>query len=88
MATESAPSATPDLQSVIKLIAETLQIPASELSEYSAADSFAAWDSLGQLRVCMALEERFGISVPMETIPELDSVGRILAFARQEQLSR
>ena len=38
------------------------------------------WDSLGHLRVCMALEERYGIEIPMEDIAELQSVPAIVTY--------
>ena len=38
------------------------------------------WDSLGHLRVCMALEERYGVQIPMEEVGELQSVPAILKY--------
>jgi acyl carrier protein len=46
----------------------------------ASMDDVENWDSLAHLRVCMALEDQFGISIPLETVGELTSVEAIVAF--------
>jgi acyl carrier protein len=45
----------------------------------SAAD-LAAWDSLGHVRLILALEKRFGVQFADESVVNLVSVDAILAF--------
>ncbi len=69
-----------DVKAVIEAVATAIDVPAGELDPETASESVSKWDSLAHLRVCMAIEERFGVPVAMEKIPELDSILKIVAY--------
>ncbi len=69
-------------QQIIGIIARTFSVDASTLHSKSRQGDLKAWDSLGQLRLIMQLEAEFGISFPIDEIPELTSVEAIAASIR------
>ena len=63
----------------IAFAASVLGVPPDSLSPETACGDIPEWDSVMHLRLVMEVEARYGISIPLETIPNL----RTLAdFAR------
>jgi len=56
-----------------------LEIKKGSVTEQSTADDTEDWDSLGQLRIIMALEEKYDVRFRTEEIPELNSVEKLTA---------
>jgi acyl carrier protein len=69
-----------NLADVLELLAGELDLDDGEIGARSTMDDVENWDSLGHLRVCMALEAHYGVKIPMERVPELTSVPAILAL--------
>jgi acyl carrier protein len=65
---------------IIDAVATALRVKASTLSATTTSDDVPEWDSLGHLRVCLALEERFGVTIDMERMPDLTSVASMVAY--------
>lgn len=71
-------------QQLRDIIAVTLGIGPDRITQTSAQDDFAAWDSLGQINLMVALEAAFGIELQVEDFAKLASVPAILDYlARQ-----
>jgi acyl carrier protein len=68
---------------ITDLIASTLNLPKEKISEASKANDFNEWDSLGQLRVCMAIEEKYNVKIDIDLMPDLNSVKNIITFLEQ-----
>ncbi len=68
-----------DVADVLAVITTELDLDEGEVTADSTIDDVENWDSLGHLRVCMALEQRFGVKIPMEDIADLRSVPAIVA---------
>ncbi|MEZ5409922.1 MAG: acyl carrier protein [Acidimicrobiales bacterium] len=68
-----------DVADVVAVITAELGLGDGEVTADSTIDDVESWDSLGHLRVCMALEQRFGVTIPMEDIADLRSVPAIVA---------
>lgn len=68
-----------DVADVLAVITSELDLDEGEVTADSTIDDVENWDSLGHLRVCMALEQRFGVKIPMEDIADLRSVPAIVA---------
>ena len=69
------------LDGVRACFVEALQISeedAARLDERSSAADLAAWDSLGHVRLVLALEKRFGVQFADESVVNLVSVEAIL----------
>ena len=65
------------LNEVIELIAEILQIPASELEANAEMTDIEDWDSMRNIMILQTLEEHFDIMFPEDDIFDLTSVGAL-----------
>ena len=61
-------------------IALTLNVPADRITESTKDEDLAAWDSVGQVTLMMALEQTFGVYLEAEDFQKLNSVGAIMAY--------
>lgn len=61
-------------------IADTLNVPADNLTETTAASDLPAWDSLGHINLMMAIEAAFDTMLDPEEMNDLTSVPKILAY--------
>ena len=65
---------------VLSTIRGELDLDADDIDVSSSRDSVEFWDSLGHLRVCLALESEFDIKIPMDKVNSLGSVSSIVDF--------
>jgi len=65
------------LNDVLQIVSEQLDVPEGSLNGDSAFDNVEGWDSLGTMRIALAMEERYEISLSMEEILKFDSVKAI-----------
>ncbi|HEX6003595.1 MAG TPA: acyl carrier protein [Burkholderiales bacterium] len=70
-------SAADDVRS---LIAATLKLPIDKITPTTRYGDFAAWDSLGQVNLIMALEQTFDVYIEAEEFADLNSVAAIVTF--------
>ena len=66
------------------VIATTLKVPPARITERTKDEELAAWDSLGQVNLMMALEQTFGVTLEVEDFPRLNSVPAILQYLAQQ----
>lgn len=72
------------MQELLTLIRSELDLDDDdELTTSSTPDSVENWDSLGHLRICMAIESKFGIRIPMDKVGELTSVQALSSLLPQ-----
>ena len=65
---------SPELKEVLMNVLEI-----DSVSEQDSAETIRTWDSVRQINLMMAIEEKFGITFPVEEMPELTSVKAIAA---------
>jgi len=65
----------------VAVAAETFAMAADEITDDLAFQSVPAWDSLGHVRLMMALQERLGCPIDQEAMAELGSIAALKAFA-------
>lgn len=65
-------------EKVIALIEEILGVAAGTITEDTRMEDVEEWDSLAHVTIIGELEERFGISIPLEEAIEITSVREIL----------
>lgn len=68
-------------EKVIKLIEDILQVPAGTVTEETRAEDLEQWDSLAHVMIIGELEDRLGISIPLDEAVEAASVREILEKA-------
>lgn len=60
-----------------EVIASTFDLPATAVPDTASNQTIAGWDSLGQMELVFALEQRFGVVIDVEHIAGLQSFVRI-----------
>ena len=68
------------LARVRELVAATLKLPVEKITPTTRYGDVAAWDSLGQVNLIMALEQTFDVYIEAEEFSSLNSVPAIVAF--------
>lgn len=65
-------------EKVIALIEEILKVPAGTVTEETMIEDVEQWDSLAHVMIIGALEEKLGISIPLEEAIELTGMKELL----------
>ncbi|MBL9184511.1 MAG: acyl carrier protein [Verrucomicrobiaceae bacterium] len=68
-----------------RVFAQVLGLEEGAISDATAPDNAPQWDSLAHLRLVMAVEEEFGISIPAEQV--MDMVSFKIAALMVEELA-
>ena len=67
---------------VLKTIGDVLK---AEIDEYTMKIDVPSWDSLKHIQLIMEVEEKFGVEIPIERVPEIDSVSVLLKLIEAEE---
>lgn len=62
-----------------EIIAQTLNVDVLKITDSLAIGDIEQWDSMGNMAIIAALEEKLGIEFPIEDLFELNSVSSILS---------
>lgn len=65
-------------EKVLALIEEILNVPAGTITEDTRSEEIEEWDSLAHVAIIGELEERLGVSIPLDEAIEISSVKEIL----------
>lgn len=65
-------------EKIISLVEEILKVTAGTITETTTMEDVEQWDSLAQVMIIGELEERFGISIPLEEAVEITSMKELL----------
>lgn len=68
-------------EKIIALIAEILMVPEGTVTENTVMEDLEEWDSLAHVMIIGELEEKLGISIPLDEAVELTGVADILKKA-------
>lgn len=72
---------TPNHEAAIAgLVASVLNLNDGTVGADASMDTLPQWDSLAQLNICLAFQERFGVAMDMETIANATSVVKLAAL--------
>lgn len=63
-----------DMNTLIQLIADTLHTDMSKLQSDSRLQDIQHWDSLSALRVMSAIENTWGIKIPLYAFLKIDTL--------------
>jgi acyl carrier protein len=69
-----------DHAELLTLLERELDLDPGDLTETTTMAETEMWDSLAHLRLCMALEGEYAVTIPMELVGELTSVSAIISF--------
>lgn len=65
---------------VIALVAEVLDVPPESIAPDASMETLGEWDSLAQLRICLCVEERYGVDMDMDAIASAVSIPALTAL--------
>ncbi|WP_102961372.1 acyl carrier protein [Mangrovicella endophytica] len=72
-------------QEIAGIVAEVLEQPEGGISAETRAAEVEAWDSLGHVRIVLALEAAFGIRFTMGEIEKGTSIPELARLTREAQ---
>lgn len=70
-------------EKIIALIEGILQVPAGTITASTKFEDVEQWDSLAHVMIIGELEEKLGISIPLEEAIELTNMEELLSAAQQ-----
>lgn len=73
-----------DLNSIIKIISETIQEPQSKVDINSKSCDFSKWDSLSQVTMMIKIEKFTKKKINTSRIAELNSVKKIVEYLEKK----
>lgn len=65
-------------EKIIKLIAEVLQVPTSDITTETEIGELDEWDSLRNVTIFAELQKKFGISITQDMLMDLENVSDII----------
>lgn len=68
-------------EQIIALIEEILKVPAGTITEDTQMEAVEEWDSLAHVMIIGELEEKLGISLPLDEAVEITSVKELFELA-------
>ena len=68
------------IQAACRLVADALNRPRGDIAPESSIHTIPAWDSLGHVRILLAVESAIGRPLPSDTIATVASVADIAAI--------
>lgn len=68
-------------EKIIALIEEVLKVPAGTITEDTKIEDVEEWDSLAHVMIIGELEEKLGISIPLEEAIEISDMKELLEKA-------
>lgn len=68
-------------EQIIALIEEILKVPTGTVTEDTKIEAVEEWDSLAHVMIIGELEEKLGISLPLEEAVEITSVQELFELA-------
>jgi len=66
----------------IKIVGEVLEIDEKLVTKELSHDDLETWDSLKHLELVGAIEDNFGISIPIEEVSNINNVGDFLKYIK------
>lgn len=70
------------IEKILALIEEVLKVPNGTITVDTMAEDIEEWDSLAHVMLIGELEEKLGISIPLDEAVEIKGVKDILAFCK------
>ncbi len=69
-------------EKILALIEEVLKVPNGTITVDTMAEDIEEWDSLAHVMLIGELEEKLGISIPLDEAIEIKGVKDVLAFCK------
>ncbi len=60
-----------------ELFAEVFEVAPESVADAASPETLDSWDSFGHMRLITSIEERFGISLSMDQVLDIDCYGAL-----------
>ncbi|MEG1875953.1 MAG: acyl carrier protein [Lachnospiraceae bacterium] len=70
------------MEAFLKFIAEIMEISEEKITLLTTQDDLEEWNSLMQLRLVAEIEEKYKVSIPLEDISNIKTVGKFYNYIR------
>lgn len=70
------------MQEFLSFVADIMQVDSSELSAETRYKEFNKWDSLMHMRLVMEVEEKYGVEIPIDEIPNIKTLNNLYQFVK------
>ncbi|MCI9421894.1 acyl carrier protein [Sporofaciens musculi] len=64
----------------LEFMAGVMEVPATELNLKTAYEDYERWDSMMHMRLVMEIENEYGVEIPIDEIPEIDTLGKFYTY--------
>lgn len=68
------------IRAVVRLVADTLNLPEDDLGPDTSMDNTPAWDSVEHMNICLSFERQFAIKLNMDIIASGTSIRALADF--------
>lgn len=68
------------MQEFLRFAAGVFEAETAELHEDTAYQEYEKWDSMMHLRLIMEVEERYGIEIPIDDVPNIRTLGQLYRY--------
>ncbi len=76
------------LDSIIKLIADSLEVSENQITEDTAIGDIPEWNSLGHIIIISSIEKEYSINFDPEIIMDLEDVSDIVAAIEERLMQK
>lgn len=73
------------LDTVKNILAQQFEVSVDSMSEETNIVDDLGADSLDVVELVMSLEDEYGISIPDEDMPEMNTIGKIVEYIESKQ---
>lgn len=70
------------VEKYLEFVASVLEVSVESLSLETAYESIPQWDSVMHLRLVMELGAEFNVDIPLEKVPELDTLAKFYEYVK------
>lgn len=68
----------------LKFLAEIMEVNVENLSLQTEYQSIPQWDSLMHLRIVAEIEEKYGVEIPIDEVPDIKTLGDFYKYISNE----
>ncbi len=72
------------LLKIKSVFASEWNLPIEKIPDDAALNQFDHWDSLGHITILLALQSSLGLDINPDTVQNLSSIPKILAYCQQK----
>jgi acyl carrier protein len=73
------------VEKLIAIVAAVLRVPTSALTLETGPGDLEVWDSLAHINIVSEVETEFGVSIPIEQVPEIQHIRDFLNYIEKTQ---